>query len=176
MPLTASRNTEERPGEIQHIPLAADTVVFQGGLTARNGDGRAVPAADAAGLKVIGRAEQTVDNSDGEAGALAVNAKRGVFLFANSDDEPITAAHVGGYAFVEDDETVASDSDHKVKAGRIVDVEERGVWVDTRDTGDVPSADTLTALNFTGGGATGPEVEAFRNAVLAILQAGNLVK
>lgn len=176
MALTAARDTRERPGEIQNIPLAADTVVYLGGLTARDGNGRAVPASDADGLKVIGRAEESVDNADGDAGALNVNVKRGVFLFANSDVNAVTLAHVGQYCYVEDDETVASDSTHKVKAGRVVDVDSDGVWVDTCDTGDAPSADSLTALTFTGGGATGPEVEALRDAVLAILQAAGAVK
>jgi len=40
---------------------------------------------------------------------------------------------------------------------------------------NVESADSLTALTFTAGAATGPEVEALRAAVLAILQAQGLV-
>jgi len=36
---------------------------------------------------------------------------------------------------------------------------------------NVPSADTLTALTFTAGGATGPQVEALRDALLVILTA-----
>ncbi|MBI5689258.1 MAG: hypothetical protein HZC55_04115 [Verrucomicrobia bacterium] len=39
----------------------------------------------------------------------------------------------------------------------------------------VPSADGLTALAFTAGGATGPEVAALRDAVKAILQAQKLM-
>lgn len=39
----------------------------------------------------------------------------------------------------------------------------------------VASADSLTALTFTGAGATGAEVEALRNAVLAILQTQKIV-
>ncbi|MBI5771910.1 MAG: hypothetical protein HZA93_29325 [Verrucomicrobia bacterium] len=39
----------------------------------------------------------------------------------------------------------------------------------------VASADGLTALNFTAGGATGPEVAALRDAVKAILQAQKLM-
>jgi hypothetical protein len=39
----------------------------------------------------------------------------------------------------------------------------------------VPSADTLTALNFTPGGATGPEVAALRDAMKAILQAQKIM-
>lgn len=176
MSLTAARDTRERSGQIQNIPLAADTKVFLGGITCRDANGRAVPGSDTAGLKVVGRAEQTVDNTDGAAEALFVNVKRSVFCFANSEGDAVTQAHIGQFAFVEDDETVASDSTHKVKAGRVVDVDDDGVWVDTRDTGDVPSADSLTALTFTGGGATGPEVEALRDAVLAILQAAGAVK
>ncbi|MGH8018658.1 MAG: hypothetical protein ACREIA_10250 [Opitutaceae bacterium] len=40
---------------------------------------------------------------------------------------------------------------------------------------NVESADSLTALTFTAGGATGPEVEALRDALLALLQAQGIV-
>jgi hypothetical protein len=47
--------------------------------------------------------------------------------------------------------------------------------LDIIERSPVKSADTLTALNFTAGGATGPQVEALRDAIKAILQAQNIM-
>lgn len=173
---TSARNTPTRLGDELSLPVAAATIIYQGTLAALNSDGNMVPADDAAALRVIGRAEATVDNSAGLAGDLLVTIRRGVFLYDNSGTAAVDADDKGKLCFVEDDQTVAETSTHLVKAGRVVDVVSEGVWVDTRYAHDVPSADTLTALTFTGGGATGPEVEALRDAVLAILQAQALSK
>lgn len=135
MALTTTRNTSERPGKQLYLGLAAAAVIFLGGLVATNAAGNAVAASDTAGLRVRGRAEDSADNTDGDAGDLSVNVKKGVFLFANSATDPVLAAHVGQYAYVEDDETVAIDSDNLIIAGRIIEVEDAGVWIDTADTG-----------------------------------------
>lgn len=162
-PATAARNTEERPGDFVYLPLAADTKIFQGTLVARDAAGRAVPASDTAGLRVVGRAEQTVDNTGGDADALSINIKLGVFLFDNSADDPVLVAHVGKLAEVEADNTVAIDSTNHVTAGRIVEVSSLGVWVDTRHAFYGPK--TVVALTSTNG------VAAAASADLAALAA-----
>lgn len=133
MPASSTVDTHERAGENISLPIAADTRIWQGALVARDASGRAVPAADAANLRVIGRAEQTVDNTGGDAGAATITVKRGVFGYANSVPAAVTQAHVGSPCWVEDDETVASDDgDHNVYAGMVVALEGSIVWVDTR--------------------------------------------
>lgn len=172
---TAPLNTPERPGIIFRLLLAAASAIFQGTLVAVNSAGNAVKASDTAGLRVMGCATESVDNSAGLAGDEAINVKRGVFLFSNSASAAVDADDVGKLCFVEDDNTVAETSTHKVIAGRVVEVESRGVWVDTFAAQVVPSADTLTALTFSST-VTQAEAQALRAAVLAIFQAQGFVK
>jgi hypothetical protein len=127
---TTEINTPERPGSTTSYPLAANTTIYAGTLVALNSDGRAVPAAHAAGLKVVGRAEATITNG-ATAGAVSVDVKRGVFLFGNSGTDAVDANDRQKACFVEDDNTVSeTGGTHKVIAGRVVDVVAEGVWVD----------------------------------------------
>jgi hypothetical protein len=166
---TAAINTPERPGTTTSYPIAAATVLYAGALVALNSSGNAVAAADTAGLRVVGRAEETVDNSAGAAGALSIPVKEGVFKYSNSGTAAVDADDKGKLCFIEDDNTVAETSTHKVHAGRVVDVESDGVWIDTRagQSSRVPSADTITGA---------ADLAALKVAALAILQAQGLVK
>jgi len=148
---TAARNTEERPGDFVYLPLAAATTIYQGTLVARDASGNLVPASDTAALRVVGRAEETVDNSAGDAGDLSANVGLGTFKFDNSAGDAITAAMICKMAEVEDDQTVASDSTNHVSAGRIVAVDSDGVWVDTRHAFYGPK--TVIAITSTDGTA-----------------------
>lgn len=145
----APRNTISRPGEILELPIAADTVIYQGTLVARDADGRAVPASDTAGLRVVGRAENTYNNDGGAAGALTVTIRLGCFKFDNSATQAIDADDVGKMAVVEDDQTVAETSNNLVSAGRITGVDSDGVWIDTRHAFYGPK--TVPALTSTDG-------------------------
>jgi hypothetical protein len=167
MSATANIDTPERAGEVSLIPVAADTRIFLGTQVATDSDGRAVPASDTAGLRVIGRAEEEVDNRDGAAGAKSIRVKRGVFRYKNSATQAVDADDIGKECFIEDDETVAETSTHKVKAGRVVDVDSAGVWVDSRYALRVPAADTITAA---------ADLAALKTALLALLQAQGIVK
>lgn len=166
---TAEINTPERPGIATSYPVAAATILFAGILAALDSSGNLVPASDAAGLRAAGRVEYTVDNSAGAAGDLSADVKEGVFKFNNSATVAVDPDDKGKLCFVEDDNTVAETSTHKVKAGRVVDVESDGVWVDTRSgqASRVPSADTITGA---------ADIAALKVATLAILQAQGLVK
>ena len=186
MSATAPVNTPERSGLfIEKAPVAATTTLFAGALAAVNSSGYIVPAADTAGLRVLGRIEpqpnlSVIDNSAGGAGDLSVTVKRGIFQLANDATYPVTAAYLGKPVYVKDDSTVCVTATNKVIAGLFIgflDGDTSKPLVDTTHMSSVvPSTDTLTALTFTTGGATGPEVAALRAAVLAILQAQNLVK
>jgi len=130
--LTTARDTHERAGDVIQLDVAASTKIYLGSLVAVDSSGNAKPGADTAGLTGIGRAEQTVDNSSGSAGALKINVKRGVFRFGNSGTNALTKAHIGTIAYLEDDQTVASSTNQSIKAGLVVGVETGGVWIDTR--------------------------------------------
>jgi hypothetical protein len=166
---TAEINTPERPGTTTSYPVAATTKIFAGTLVALNSSGLAVPAADTAGLRVVGRAEATVHNT-GSAGDLNVDVKEGVFLYNNSATDAVDANDRGKICFVEDDNTVdETGATHRVVAGRVVDVTSEGVWVDVRagQAARVPSADTITGA---------ADLAALKTALLALLQAHGIVK
>lgn len=112
--------------------VAASTKIFQGSLVALDSDGNAIPASATAAV-AIGRAEATVDNTDGAAGDLSVEVRTGIFKWANSaSTDAIAAADVGNLAYMVDDQTVAKTAAVGRKpAGRIVEVASDGVWVAT---------------------------------------------
>lgn len=131
MALTGDRNTPERPGDLVVLPVAAATVIYAGSLVVLNA-GYAEPGSTATGLIAIGRAEEKVDNSDGDAGDLTVRVKRGCFQFANSGGgDAIASANIGSACYIVDDQTVAktSDTGARSRAGRVIDVDTRGVWL-----------------------------------------------
>jgi hypothetical protein len=174
-------DTQERAGTTINLPVEAAVHMFPGVISAKNAAGNVIYATDAAGLDVVGRCEYDVDNSAGAAGALSVNVKRGVFKWLNSarngGANALAAADFGSICYVEDEQTVvkAAGSTNKVKAGTFLGLDTDGkAWVDTRmPFGNVPSADTLTALTFTT--PTAAEVAALRTAVLNLLIAQSLV-
>jgi hypothetical protein len=114
--LTNSRNTPELAdsGRMQVYPVEANTTVYLGSMVALNGNGNAVPASSSPSLKIIGRVEmvnnglpgQDAANNPGLAGAIAVAARRGVFMYAVNDGS-IGAAQVGQIAFAVDDNSVS---------------------------------------------------------------------
>lgn len=129
---TEAIDTDERPGETVALPVLAATTIYGGTLVAIDANGWAVPASDTANLKVVGRAEETVDNSAGANGDLKINVKKGVFRFSNSGTSAVAQANVGAACVVEDDNTVAMDTTNDIPAGLVVEVDANGVWVDTR--------------------------------------------
>lgn len=130
--------------------VAAAAVIHQGALVAIDEDGYLVPADDNATLRVVGRAEESVDNTDGSDGDLTCNVRTGVFKWANSAGvDALTSAHVGEPAYAVDDQTVARSSAAGVRppAGIVVGVESDGVYVETHFGLAVPTqAQTITLL------------------------------
>ncbi len=132
MALTTDRETQNRSGEIINLPVAAATLLPGGGLNAINAAGAVVPAADAAGLKVIGVSDENVDNSSGAAGDKTVNSRRGrVFKFKNDGTNAVAAAHLFTNVYVKDNETVDSDGGtNSIVAGKCIGIDSDGVWVE----------------------------------------------
>lgn len=127
--LASNRNTRERDPRLRRYPVLASEIVYAGGIAALNGStGELEMASDKAGLIVVGRAEEYVDNS---ADGLYAAVRTGCFLFANSAAHPVTSASVGDKCYVEDDNTVSSNAGtNSVVAGYVFDVESAGVWVE----------------------------------------------
>lgn len=130
--LTAGRNTPERIGDNRDGGMAADAVIFQGGIVARNAAGFLVAGATATGLIGVGRAEDAGDNTGGVNGATSLRYRTGCFRYANSTGaDEITVAEIDDLAFIVDDQTVAKTdgSSARSPAGVIDGVDEQGVWV-----------------------------------------------
>jgi len=127
----SDRMTERKQGMLVARLVAASTLIEGGKMVAINGDGYAVEAADAAGLRVVGVADQRVDNSSGADGALRVGVYEGqLFKLKNSATNAVDVADQGALVFVENDETVADAAGSKgIVAGRCVEVVSDGVWV-----------------------------------------------
>lgn len=144
MPSTEPFDAAARSGEDLVLPVAADTIIYPGIAVARNAAGDAVPAADTAGLVVIGRAQTGADNTDGLAAAKSVRVRRGVFRYQNSATNPVTKAHRNTRGYIEDDTIISTDpGTNAVVAGEIVDVDDAGVWVDTRKAGELQEIEAL---------------------------------
>jgi hypothetical protein len=126
--LTKDRNTPVRQNVLFSYGVAAATTIFAGSLICINAAGFAVPGSVSATLKAVGRAEETVDNSSGSDADVNVPARKGTFKFANAGD--ITLAHLETDVYINDDQTVSSVSTSKSVAGKCVDIESDGVWVE----------------------------------------------
>jgi hypothetical protein len=135
--LTAVRNTKkwgtDSAPETISLKVAAGVKIFKGALVCIAA-GFAAPGSTSTTVIAIGRAEATVDNTSGAAGALNLDVRRGLFNWANSTGgDLITQAAVGQTAYVVDDQTVAltSGGGTRSKAGLILYVDQFGVWVET---------------------------------------------
>ena len=132
----AERNTPRRSGGYEYVEaydVAAATKIEAGKLVMLNAGGNALEGQKAAGLICVGRCEETVDNSAGAAGDLKVRVRTGIFRWNNDvAGAALTKANIGDTVYVEDDETVRSDSNaNGQKVGRLIAVDAQGAWVAT---------------------------------------------
>jgi hypothetical protein len=131
MALIADRNTQMKDGDLLPVPMAA-VKIFAGGLVAANATGYATPGAVAATLTYLGRAEETVDNTAGAAGAKTVLVRfRKAFKWLNHGADPVTQASMGKVCYIVDDQTVALTTGGATRsaAGVVVGLDADGVWV-----------------------------------------------
>lgn len=98
MALAAPRNTRQAIGN-QIVIIAAGTI-YAGGIVCANASGSAVAAADTAGLKVIGIAQNSVVSGE------SVTVRRGSYCLVNDTAQPVTVAQIGKIVYIKDDETV----------------------------------------------------------------------
>ena len=122
----------QRLGETRVEPMAANVNIFAGSIVMRNAAGYLATGATATGGIAVGRAEATVNNSAGVAGARVVEYRRGVFAFANSAAaDQIAQADVGKLCYLVDDQTVAKTdgTGTRSRAGIVDGIEGNQVWV-----------------------------------------------
>lgn len=128
----AGRNTPERQGKIISAPMGK-VCIYGGKLVALDANGNAIPAKKEEGLTVIGRAEETVDNSGGTAGGITIRVKRGVFKWSNDPtaENKVNQSHLMKPCYVLDDCTVTSLETDTSLAGKVIEVDDEGVYVET---------------------------------------------
>ncbi|MEX2450917.1 MAG: hypothetical protein WD407_08695 [Rhodospirillales bacterium] len=150
--LSQDRNTPYREGDLFEFPVAASVLCYAGALAVLDAAGNVKPGVAATGLIGVGRFEERVDNSSGDAAALSARIKRGVFRWANSEGgDEITKAEIGDACYVVDDQTVAKTDggSARSKAGLVVDVDALGVWVGMGvETLNSPASALLAANNL----------------------------
>ena len=119
MALSADRITKTKDPKLKSYPVKTATTIYAGSIVAVDGNGFALPAADAANLKVVGVAQKQVVNA-GADGALSVNVETDILAeFAASS---ITQAMVGKVMYVVDDQTFDdAKGTNGVKAGRLAE-------------------------------------------------------
>lgn len=119
----ADRDTPERDGRF--VRVEAGAAIDAGELVAMYTDAEAYPAADTVGYAVIGRAESAA------AEGAYVLVKRGIFRWENYGS--LTQKDIGTLAYVSNSigVTTSALTTNTRPAGRIVDVDASGVWVDT---------------------------------------------
>lgn len=119
--LAAAANRLSKEDNIFGYPVLTNTVIYKGAIVVVDDNGFAIPATDTANLRVVGVADDTVNNNPGASGAKWVRVTSGrAFLFAATS---ITQAMVGDPMFVVDDNTVddAAGSTNEVPVGRLVE-------------------------------------------------------
>lgn len=129
--LTRDRNTPLMNAGVIGVPAAAGAKIYAGAIVVANAAGFAAPGSAATTLTYLGRAEESVDNTNGANGAVTALVRRlNAFQWAN--DGSVTQAHLGKTAYIVDDQTVAATDGTGTRsaAGRIVGVESDGIWIE----------------------------------------------
>lgn len=125
--------TVQKLGPDRAVPLAANAVIWQGGMVQISAAALGVAAAATAANVTIGVALESVDNTGGAASAMSVKTRRGIYRFANSAAADLIArTEIGKTVYVVDDQTVAKTDNAGARpaAGRCFDVDAQGVWVE----------------------------------------------
>jgi len=133
--LAADRNTRNKhTGRSISLLVAASTTIYKGAIVCVNTTGYAVAGAKTAGYKVVGVAEEQVDNSAGSDGDLSVRVRKGVFAFKN-DTDAVAQSHIGRPCYVVDDQTVADEAEgSSVVAGLVEGIDANDeIWVSVID-------------------------------------------
>lgn len=147
--LSAESIREYRKGQTTMRDLAADAVIYRGALVGLNSSGYLVPMSASTSLTCVGVAQETADNTDGDAGDLSVEVQSGCFKFTNSADaDEITRAEIGSACYAQDDDTVAKLATSRSAAGIVYDIDDDGgVWVEVGPDPS-PDGDLLAANNL----------------------------
>lgn len=117
--LATDRDTAAKDAGLLGYLVQTNVVIWKGSLVAVSADGFLIPAADTTAIRVVGVADETVNNNPGAAGAKKCRVRSGkAFLFAATS---ITQAMLGDLMHVVDDQTFdEATGTNGVPAGRLV--------------------------------------------------------
>lgn len=119
--LTQPYEAHEREGLIIAYPVKANAKIWKGALVCVDSTGYLVPAADAAGLRFVGVAFESVDNTGGGNGDKRCRVvKRGSFVYNRVGS--YTQADVGATVRVASDNEVAKTSTNNILVGTVVEL------------------------------------------------------
>jgi hypothetical protein len=138
MPIFDTFRVKEQEGSTLILPVASNQIIAAGTLVGEPAFGPlryAVSAADKPELNVVGVCQGALDNDngadtrDGFSGKTKIHVRRGIFRFRNSERQPVTMEELGKLIFVENDRTVARESEHHAVAGVALALEDAFVWI-----------------------------------------------
>jgi hypothetical protein len=119
--LTQAYEAHEKEGLWITYPLKTNTKIWKGALVCIDGTGYLVPAADSSGLKFVGVALESADNTGGADGLKKCRViKRGTFVYSRSGT--YSQADVGVLVKAVSDNEVAKTSTHNVNVGTVVEL------------------------------------------------------
>lgn len=130
MASTEGRNTKRRNADKVSGLVNTAAVILAGTLVTRlTASGNLVPGGTANAGVAVGVAENTVTGD----GVLTCEYSRGCYQFKNSaSGDLIAAGDIGNTCYIVDNDTVAKTDNSAARkaAGKIVDVDANGVWVE----------------------------------------------
>ena len=128
MAATSGRNTSQTSGDVILVPVKAKTVIYEGTMVAIDSNGYAIAAKKAADLIIAGRAEES---SDGSADTV-IKVRRGCFKWANASSGTIAKTDILKNCYVADNETVTITASGSSVAGKVIAVDDDGVFIEMR--------------------------------------------
>ncbi|MCR6661832.1 MAG: hypothetical protein NVV60_01460 [Luteimonas sp.] len=127
---TQGRNTKRRNADQAEAVVNNGATIHAGTIVQRlTATGNAVPGGTASAGDAVGVAEHTVVGD----GIRRVKYSRGCYQFANSAAaDLIGLGDIGANCYVVDNQTVAKTDNSAARkiAGKIIDVDANGVWVE----------------------------------------------
>lgn len=127
---TEGRNTKRRNADrVSHLVNTGATIYAGTLVTLLIASGNAVSGGTAAAGAAVGVAEETVTGD----GVKRIETSRGCYQFANSAGaDLIGRGDIGNPCYIADNQTVAKTDNSAARkaAGKIIDVDAAGVWVE----------------------------------------------
>ena len=124
--LSQDRATSERDGRERSFTVATGSTIYAGSLVMLDGS-TVKPGAVASSKIAVGRAENPAKAGE------TIKVRRGMFRWSNdtANGGNLRTQDIGTNAYMLDDQTVSRISTGRSIAGKVFDVEDSGVWVET---------------------------------------------